>query len=89
MAIGFVSWAKLQQFNPMGSAHLNPLDVLWIFPGSQDRKPNCIKQACSKLWVTILVFQDINKWPLKKNKSCIDTTIKFAYCVSHRDLKCP
>ena len=82
---------KLLQINPMVPAYLSPLNILLIVPCSQYIKPNYTKPACSKLWVTIIVYQDVNTCALKKkktkqNKTVLDTTRKFAYSVSHEDL---
>ena len=64
-------------------AHLNPLDVLWMFPFSQYTTIDYIKQAHSKLWATALVYQDVNKWPLEK-VCCYNMGI--CIYISHRDL---
>lgn len=80
---------KLLYINPMVPAHLNPLDVLLMVPCSQYTKPNYTKPACSKLCTIIVVYQDVNTCALKKKKKkqiVLDTTRKFAYSVSHKDL---
>lgn len=76
----------LLQINPMVPAHLNSLDVLFLFPCSQYTKLNYTKPTCSKLWATKVVYQDVNTCALKKKKKVLNTTRKFAYCVSHNDL---
>lgn len=74
----------------MVPAHLNPLDVLLMVPCSQYTKPNYTKPACSKLCATIVVYQGVNTCALKKKQKkpqiVLDTTRKFAYSVSHKDL---
>lgn len=77
----------LLQINPMGAAYPNLLDVFLIFPCSQYTKLNYIKPACSKLWATKVVYQEVNTCALKKKKktTVLDTTRKFAYCVSQKD----